>query len=72
MTKGTFIGMVRATPKNFQFSLKVPEIITHNKRWDIKKGAMVDFDEFLDKISPLKTANKLGTILIQLPPSFYC
>ena len=31
---------------------------------------MVDFEEFLDKISPLKTANKLGTILIQLPPSF--
>lgn len=31
---------------------------------------MVDFEEFLDKISPLKTANKLGIILIQLPPSF--
>jgi uncharacterized protein YecE (DUF72 family) len=31
---------------------------------------MVDFEEFLDKVSPLKIANKLGTILIQLPPSF--
>jgi uncharacterized protein YecE (DUF72 family) len=31
---------------------------------------MTSFDEFLDKISPLKTANKLGTILFQLPPSF--
>jgi uncharacterized protein YecE (DUF72 family) len=70
MTKGTFIGMVRATPEKFQFSVKVPETITHNKRLDINKGAMVDFEEFLDKISPLKTANKLGTILIQLPPSF--
>jgi uncharacterized protein YecE (DUF72 family) len=70
MTKGTFIGMVRATPEKFQFSVKVPEIITHNKRLDVNKGAMVDFEEFLDKISPLKTANKLGTILIQLPPSF--
>src|SRR5438067_11643298 len=70
MTKGTFIGMVRATPEKFQFSVKVPESITHNKRLDINKGAMVDFEEFLDKISPLKTANKLGTILIQLPPSF--
>src|SRR5919198_1131812 len=58
------------TPENFQFSVKVPETITHNKRLDINKGAMVDFEEFLDKISPLKTANKLGTILIQLPPSF--
>jgi uncharacterized protein YecE (DUF72 family) len=70
MTKRTFIGMVRATPEKFQFSVKVPETITHNKRLDINKGAMVDFEEFLDKISPLKTANKLGTILIQLPPSF--
>jgi uncharacterized protein YecE (DUF72 family) len=70
MTKRTFIGMVRATPEKFRFSVKVPETITHNKRLDINKGAMVDFEEFLDKISPLKTANKLGTILIQLPPSF--
>jgi uncharacterized protein YecE (DUF72 family) len=70
MTKGTFIGMVRATPDKFQFSVKVPETVTHNKRLDVNKGAMRDFEEFLDKISPLKTANKLGTILIQLPPSF--
>src|SRR5438067_13634532 len=25
MTKGTFIGMSRATPEKFQFSIKVPE-----------------------------------------------
>ena len=70
MTKGTFIGMVRATPEKFQFSVKVPETITHNKRLDINKGVMIDFEEFLDKISPLKTANKLGAILFQLPTSF--
>ena len=70
MTKGTFIGMNRATPEKFQFSVKVPETITHNKRLDINKSAMTDFEEFLDKISPLKTSNKLGAILIQLPPSF--
>ena len=65
MTKGTFIGMIRATPEKFQFSVKVPETITHKKRLDINNGAIVDFEEFLDKISPLKTANKLGTILIR-------
>lgn len=48
MTKGTFIGMTRATPENFEFSLKVPETITHIKRLDIKKEAMTSFDEFLD------------------------
>jgi uncharacterized protein YecE (DUF72 family) len=70
MTKGTFIGMRRATPEKFQFSIKVPETVTHVKRLDIKKGAMTSFEEFLDKISPLITANKLGAVLFQLPPSF--
>ena len=48
----------------------MPETVTHVKRLDIKKGAITSFEEFLDKISPLKTANKLGAILFQLPPSF--
>ncbi len=66
MTKGTFIGMTRATPEKFQFSIKVPETVTHVKRLDIKKGAMTSFEEFLNKICPLRTANKLGAILFQL------
>jgi uncharacterized protein YecE (DUF72 family) len=70
MTKGTFIGMVKATPENFQFSVKVPETITHKKRLDVRKGAITEFEIFLDKISPLKNSNKLGAVLLQLPPSF--
>jgi uncharacterized protein YecE (DUF72 family) len=35
MTKGTFIGMSRATPEKFQFSIKVPETITYVKRLDL-------------------------------------
>lgn len=59
-----------ATPPNFQFSLKVPESITHDKSLDVNKGAINNLEEFLEKVSPLKTVNKLGTIIIQLPPSF--
>jgi uncharacterized protein YecE (DUF72 family) len=70
MTKGTFIGMSRATPEKFQFSIKVPETITHVKRLDVNKGAITYFEEFLHKISPLRTTNKLGAVLFQLPPSF--
>ena len=55
MTKGTFIGMARATPEKFQFSIKVPETITHDKRLNVDNGAITD---------------KLGAVLIQLPPSF--
>jgi len=70
MTKQTFIGMNKATPENFEFSIKVPETVTHIKRLDVEKGAISSLEEFLDKISPLKIANKLGAILVQLPPSF--
>ena len=70
MTKETFTAMARGTPDNFQFSIKVPETVTHDKRLDIGKGAMALLDEFLEKISPLRHANKLGAVLIQLPPSF--
>lgn len=70
MTRGTFIGLVRATPAKFQFSVKVPETVTYRKKLNIKRGAITDLEEFLDKISPLKTSGKLGAVLIQLSPSF--
>ncbi len=70
MTKGTFIGLVRATPEKFQFSVKVPETITYQKKLNVKRGAFADFEKFLEKISPLRRTNKLGAVLIQLPPSF--
>ena len=70
MNKGLFMGLCKATPDNFKFSIKIPEIITHEKRLDVEKNVISDFMEFLDKISPLKSNNKLGTIIIQLPPSF--
>ena len=70
MTKGTFIGMSKASPEKFQFSVKVPETITHIKRLRTELGAFSDFEEFLEKISPLNKANKLGAVLFQLPPSF--
>ena len=62
--------MARATPEKFQFSIKVPETITHFKRLDVNKGAITYFEEFPDKISPLRSTKKLGAILFQLPPSF--
>jgi uncharacterized protein YecE (DUF72 family) len=51
MTKGTFIAMTKATPNNFQFSIKVPETVTHNRRLAAKKGAVSDLEEFLDTIA---------------------
>lgn len=70
MKKGLYIGLTRATPNDFTISVKVPEIITHQKRLDVQNDVLNDMREFLNKISPLKAANKLGVIIIQLPPSF--
>jgi len=70
MTKGLFIGLTNATPPDFKISVKVPEIITHEKKLDMSKNVIEDLNLFLDKISPLKFENKLGAIIIQLPPSF--
>jgi uncharacterized protein YecE (DUF72 family) len=70
MSKGTFIGLSRATPEGFQFSVKVPELITHKKKLNLEQGAMADFEKFLDILEPLTKYNKLGAILFQLPPYF--
>jgi uncharacterized protein YecE (DUF72 family) len=58
MTKDTFRTMTKVTPDNFQFSIKVPEIVTHDRRLDVKSGAVTYLEEFLSKISPLKTCDK--------------
>jgi uncharacterized protein YecE (DUF72 family) len=70
MNKGLFFGVVKTTPQDFEFSIKVPERIIHRKKLDINRDVIADFKEFLDKISPLYNTEKLGAILIQLPPSF--
>jgi hypothetical protein len=62
-----FVETVKHSYFSFFFILSV---ITHQKRLEVNKNMMTDFEEFLDKIFPLKNANKLGAVLIQLPPSF--
>jgi uncharacterized protein YecE (DUF72 family) len=69
-TKGLVLGWVRNTPDDFEFSVKLPQSITHKKQLDLRAGAEIDLVEFLDLIDPLREAGKLGPLLIQLPPSF--
>jgi Protein of unknown function DUF72 len=56
--------------QKFQFSVKVPEIITHDKKLYVQQGAFSDFEKYLEMLEPLKKYNKLGAILFQLPPYF--
>lgn len=69
-TKGLVAGWRINTPERFVFTAKLPKTITHEKRLDVSQGADEDLMRFVDLMSPLAGAGKLGCLLIQLPPSF--
>ena len=56
---------VNASPSEFRFCLKTPRRITHELGL---KGAYELMIEFIDSLHPL--GEKLGSILIQLPPNY--
>jgi len=62
----TIDGWYKKTPENFTFSLKMPQEITHNLF--LKKNSFEISDAFCERVLELK--EKLGVILIQLPPQF--
>ena len=53
------------TPPAFRFTLKLPKALTHDRHLD---GADAALPGFLRAIEPL--GEKLGAVLVQLPPSF--
>ena len=55
----------KATPDNFKFTAKVPKSVTHDKR--LGQGSDDDLHYFHKAMAPL--TNKLGCLLLQLPPS---
>ena len=69
-TKAQAYGYYRTVPKNFLFSAKLPDLLTHQKVLDLNLGVKDDLFRFLDLMEPLNEAGMLGAILIQLPPSF--
>jgi len=69
-SKASIQGLVRTSPSNFIFSAKLPKLITHEKHLDPKLEIKTDLNHFLELFDPLAARNKLGCILIQLPPSF--
>ena len=69
-SKGLVLGWARYTPENFVFSVKLPQLLTHEKRLDASRGVEADLVRFLGLLRPLIAAGKLGPVLIQLPPSY--
>ena len=60
-SKGMVQGWRDKTPKGFQFALKVPQVITHQKQL---RGCEAEVDEFVASILPL--GDKLHSALLQL------
>jgi uncharacterized protein YecE (DUF72 family) len=63
-------GLYRSSPKDFKFSVKLPKLITHEKKLRLETKVENDLLRFLELLNPLNSSDKLGVILIQLPPSF--
>ena len=61
----TIRGWAQRTPPGFIFSLKLPQEITHERRF---RGAEDVAKEFFDRVRELD--DKLGPVLIQLGPEF--
>lgn len=60
----TYARWSASVPSAFRFSVKVPKAITHGLRLREAEGLL---DSFLAEASPL--GDKLGCLLVQLPPS---
>ena len=56
----------KKTPEDFTFSLKLPQQITHE--YNLREPAFPLLEEFCERVGLLK--EKLGAILIQMPPNF--
>jgi uncharacterized protein YecE (DUF72 family) len=61
----TISGWREDTPEGFRFSAKFPQLITHEKQL---RGCGAETVRFLDAMTGLD--NKLGPLLLQMPPSF--
>lgn len=62
--RATYGRWADAVPAGFRFSAKLPKTITHELRLR-RVGALLD--RFIDEVSGLR--DKLGCLLVQLPPS---
>ncbi len=63
-TPATYTKWAASVPEDFRFAVKAPKEVTHTRR-------LVNAEDVLDRFLPEATAlgEKLGPLLVQLPPS---
>ncbi|MEM0158076.1 MAG: DUF72 domain-containing protein [Thermoplasmataceae archaeon] len=70
--KSTIQSWIKRTKaREFRFSIKAPSALTHERMLEDPDDAIDEFDDFAElEVKPLKDAQKLGAVLVQLPPFF--
>ena len=63
-TRATYERWASSTPHAFRFSVKIPRLVTHERKL---RDADEPFDRFLDESAGL--GHRRGPLLLQLPPS---
>lgn len=66
-TEKTVLSWIDQTPDGFQFAAKAHRQITHFHR--LRPDALAYVRLMLDRLTPLMTRNRLGPVLLQLPPN---
>ena len=67
-SKGMVLGWLKYTSPDFVYTAKLPKLITHKKKLDVRQGVEEDLQHFLDLMEPLQLEGKMGCLLAQLPP----
>lgn len=72
-TKETSQAWVDKTPANFKFILKAYKGMTRHSSYDkYYQSEKEMFDAYQEFLEPIKSSDKLGSILFQFPSSFTC
>ncbi len=67
LTEKMISSWLEQTPPTFHFVVKAHQVLTHIKRL---KDLEESLKRFVDSVSPLEQAKRLGPVLFQLPPNF--
>jgi len=67
--EGTILGLTKHTNRGFMFSAKVNQKFTHDLAMRLDENAITELEDFVQLFDPLLTQDRLGCLLVQLPPS---
>lgn len=68
-TEGTIRGLAKNTRRGFMFSAKINRRFTHDLKLKVNEQSQEELERFIQLFDPLLIQDRLGCLLVQLPPS---